>query len=161
MIILPSRSWIMWPWKSVWGDDLRAMPMSVSLFWPRSLDWLGSCRPSWARSGFHLPVKRLVSQARTSWVLGKFRRQKPPSHWRYCDSEAGTDNSLRRQRLPSWARGLLSIKANPFSTQSSKREKAPHQVALLGHHQARNAACQDQYLWCTFEREGRELCQES
>ena len=49
------------------------------------------------------------------------------------------------------------LSGQPFSYHSSKREKASYQVALLGHHQARNAALAISICDVLFEREGREL----
>ena len=51
------------------------------------------------------------------------------------------------------------LSGQSFSYHSSKREKAPYQVALLGHHQARNAALAISICDVLFEREGRESCQ--
>ena len=49
------------------------------------------------------------------------------------------------------------LSGQSFSYHSSKREKASYQVALLGHHQARNAALAISICDVLFEREGREL----
>ena len=49
------------------------------------------------------------------------------------------------------------LSGQSFSYYSSKREKASYQVALLGHHQARNAALAISICDVLFEREGRGL----
>ena len=49
------------------------------------------------------------------------------------------------------------LSGQSFSYHSSKRETASYQVALLGHHQARNAALAISICDVLFEREGREL----
>lgn len=49
------------------------------------------------------------------------------------------------------------LSGQSFSYYSSKREKASYQVALLGHHQARNAALAISICDVLFEREEREL----
>lgn len=49
------------------------------------------------------------------------------------------------------------LSGQSFSYYSSKREKASYQVALLGQHQARNAALAISICDVLFEREGREL----
>ena len=49
------------------------------------------------------------------------------------------------------------LSGQSFSYHSSKREKASYQVALLGHHQASNAALAISICDVLFEREGREL----
>ena len=56
MIILLTRSWIMWSWKSVWGTtrQYQCLPAPSDR---DHVDWLGSCCPSWARSDFHCPWK--------------------------------------------------------------------------------------------------------
>lgn len=49
------------------------------------------------------------------------------------------------------------LSGQSFSYHSSQRETASYQVALLGHHQARNAALAISICDVLFEREGREL----
>ena len=49
------------------------------------------------------------------------------------------------------------LSGQSFSYHSSKREKSSYQVALLGYHQARNAALAISICDVLFEREGREL----
>ena len=49
------------------------------------------------------------------------------------------------------------LSGQSFSYHSLKREKASYQVALLGYHQARNAALAISICDVLFEREGREL----
>ena len=53
--------------------------------------------------------------------------------------------------------GASCLSGQSFSYHSSKRETASYQVALLGHHQARNAALAISICDVLFEREGREL----